>query len=409
MSGSAIPASAIVSVIPSVISAGGNALDLNGLLLTRNTRVPIGSVVSFSSQADVASYFGATSTEANAASNYFLGFDNSNAKPGAMLFFQYNSTAVRAYMRGGALTAANLAQLITLTGTISITVDGVVRTSSSVNLTSATSFSDVAELVTVGLNLAGPAQASVTAAISGTTMTVSAVASGTLAVGQEVRGVGVTAGTLITALGTGVGGTGTYTVGISQTVGSSALTTNTPLITFDSVSQAFLVQSPTTGASSTMGYATGLLGPQMKLNAIQGAVLSQGAAATSPSAAMNTIVSQTQNWATFTTAFDPDASGFAQKQLFADWVNAQNSRYLYIPFDTDVSPTQSNNATSSFGAALKNANYTGVELVWASSTLVGIALWCYRIHRLHADRWPGDDGIPFPDRDRCRCCQPDGG
>ncbi|MDR3373159.1 MAG: DUF2793 domain-containing protein [Ancalomicrobiaceae bacterium] len=63
-----------------------------------------------------------------------------------------------------------------------------------------------------------------TGAISGTTLTVSAVASGTLQVGQVLSGSGVTAGTTITALGTGTGGTGTYTVSASQTVASTTIT-----------------------------------------------------------------------------------------------------------------------------------------------------------------------------------------
>lgn len=62
-----------------------------------------------------------------------------------------------------------------------------------------------------------------TAAISGTTMTVSA-ASFVLRVGQTLAASGVTAGTTITALGTGTGGTGTYTVSVSQTVSSRTIT-----------------------------------------------------------------------------------------------------------------------------------------------------------------------------------------
>jgi hypothetical protein len=58
----------------------------------------------------------------------------------------------------------------------------------------------------------------VTATISGTTMTVSAVTSGTLHVGQTVQGVGVTLGTIITAFGTGTGGAGTYTLSDASTV-----------------------------------------------------------------------------------------------------------------------------------------------------------------------------------------------
>lgn len=57
-----------------------------------------------------------------------------------------------------------------------------------------------------------------TATIASTTMTVSAVTSGTLYVGQTVQGVGVTLGTIITALGTGTGGAGTYTVSTASTV-----------------------------------------------------------------------------------------------------------------------------------------------------------------------------------------------
>jgi hypothetical protein len=72
--------------------------------------------------------------------------------------------------------------------------------------------------------IAGPGTASVTGAISGTTLTVSAVASGALQVGQTLSGSGVTAGTTITALGTGVGGAGTYTVSASQTVSSETIT-----------------------------------------------------------------------------------------------------------------------------------------------------------------------------------------
>jgi hypothetical protein len=70
----------------------------------------------------------------------------------------------------------------------------------------------------------GAVAASVTGSISGTTLTVTAVTSGTLSVGQSISGSGMTAGTRITALGTGTGGTGTYTVNNSQTFASGAIT-----------------------------------------------------------------------------------------------------------------------------------------------------------------------------------------
>ena len=67
--------------------------------------------------------------------------------------------------------------------------------------------------------------ATVTADITGTTMTVSAVASGILTVGQQVYGSGVSQLTRITALGTGTGGIGTYTITPSQTVVSTTMVT----------------------------------------------------------------------------------------------------------------------------------------------------------------------------------------
>lgn len=64
----------------------------------------------------------------------------------------------------------------------------------------------------------------VTGSISGTTLTVTAVSSGQLALGAFITGTGVAANTRITALGTGTGGTGTYTVSTSQTVASTSIT-----------------------------------------------------------------------------------------------------------------------------------------------------------------------------------------
>lgn len=71
---------------------------------------------------------------------------------------------------------------------------------------------------------AGYPRADVTGSISGTTLTVSAVSAGVIGVGMDVTGTGVTAGTKITALGTGTGSTGTYIVNNSQTVSSRSLT-----------------------------------------------------------------------------------------------------------------------------------------------------------------------------------------
>jgi hypothetical protein len=66
--------------------------------------------------------------------------------------------------------------------------------------------------------------ASTTITGAGGTLTVGGTVTGTFAVGDTISGSGVTAGTYITALGTGTGGAGTYIVSPSQTASSTAIT-----------------------------------------------------------------------------------------------------------------------------------------------------------------------------------------
>ena len=73
-----------------------------------------------------------------------------------------------------------------------------------------------------------PEQAVTTALLTGTygILTVATVTSGTLAVGDVVSGSGVTSGTAIYGLGTGVGLTGTYFVSPTQTAPSTTIITS---------------------------------------------------------------------------------------------------------------------------------------------------------------------------------------
>lgn len=289
---STIPASVIANVVPGVISAGGSALDMNGLILTANTRVPVGSVLSFPSPTAVETYFGA-GAEATTASVYFNGFDNSHVKPGAILFSQYNAVDVAGYLRGGSVASLTLSELQALTGVLTITVGGVAKTSGTITLTSATSFSNAATII------------------------------------------------------------------------QAAFTTPGFVVTYDSISGGFLFTNTATGATSTISFATGTLSAGLMLTAATGAVLSQGAAATTPSAAMAAVVALTTNWASFMTVFDPDATGNANKQLFAAWANSQGNRYLYAVWDTDVTPTASTTATTSLGYILKQSNSSGTVVIYA--------------------------------------------
>jgi hypothetical protein len=433
----AIPASQLVNIVPGVIGAGGSALDLSGLILTFNTRVPIGTVASFTSAAAVAAFFGQNTIEANLASTYFSGYTNGTMTPGALLFAQYPwKSAVGAYLRGGG--GLTLAQVQAITsGVLTLTIDGANVTSASFNLSAAGSYSAAAALiqtalasqdasftgvlapavgvtantstisgttltvvtqssgsnvpgavltgtgVTAGTTIvsqlagtqggAGTYQVSVSQTVSATAITATNAAqalltassvTGTIAAGQSLNGVGVTAGSAIVSQLTGtVGGAGVYIVTPSQTVSSEAMTAGLVTVTYDSASAAFVIASGSTGPNSTIGFATGSASATLLLTAATGATLSQGAAIASPASFMANVVQQTQNFASFMTAFEPVT---ADKIAFAAWNNTTSpiDRYVYAMWSTDVTDTTNTNTSSAIYAILQ-AGYSGTAGIYA--------------------------------------------
>ena len=150
---SSIPASKIVSVNPSVLSAGGSALSMNAVFLSKNNNLPTGQAMSFSSADSVAKYFGESSDEYKAATVYFKGFNSSSIKPSSIIFFAYNESEESAFLVGASVKSMELEQLKPLTGTIKLSIDGKDKTSTEINLSGATSFSSAAELIAAALGV----------------------------------------------------------------------------------------------------------------------------------------------------------------------------------------------------------------------------------------------------------------
>ncbi len=369
---SSIPASAIVKVTPSVISAGGSALDIIGLMLTDSTKVPIGVAQAFANAVDVSNYFGPNSEEFALAEIYFSGFDNSFVKPAKLLFAQYPQIAVAAFLRSGRVNTMTLAQLQALAiGTITIEINGAAIAAASVDLSSATSFSNAAAIIQAAFTAT---QATATAnTISGTTLTLGGTITGTWAPGQTVAGTSVTAGTYIKSLISGTPNTdgATYLLSASSTVGVGEAMTGAviPQVTYDSVSGAFVFTTVLSGVAETIDYATtSTLATSLMLTLATGAVISQGADAATPSAFMTGMIQITQDWVTFMTTFDPDVSGNTNKLAFAEWNGLQNNRYCYACWDTDVSPSTVNPASSSLGYLLRQADVSGTCLIGGDGT-----------------------------------------
>lgn len=149
------------------------------------------------------------------------------------------AAASTAATQGASVTASVAASTFSVTGSITndrMTVtavgSGVVRPGSTISGSGVASGSKVTGQVSgtsggVGVyTVSIPEQSAVSTTISGTygTMTVTAVGSGALGVGQVLSGAGVDAGTTITGLITGAGGTGTYVVDSNTVVSSTTVT-----------------------------------------------------------------------------------------------------------------------------------------------------------------------------------------
>jgi hypothetical protein len=143
-----IPASQIVSVVPSVLSPGGVGLVMNGLVLTENTLMPTGTVLEFSSPTAVSNFFGPASAEYVYAQIYFAGFNGQTIQPSTILFAPYNAAARAGWLQSGSFANVTLTQLKAITpGTLTITFAGTPLVSSSINLSSVASFTAAAAAI----------------------------------------------------------------------------------------------------------------------------------------------------------------------------------------------------------------------------------------------------------------------
>jgi hypothetical protein len=278
-----IPASRIVNVNPGVISGGGNALAMNALYLTQNLLMPTNTVLNFGSVAAVAAFFGPASAEAAQAAIYFAGYTGSSLTPGGMLFAAFNLAARAAFLQSASFAGIALTQLQALTGVLSISVDGVLETSATINLEAATSFSNAATLIQAGFTTPG------------------------------------------------------FTV------------------TWNAISSSFVFTTSTTGATATLSFATGTLSAALQLTATSGAFLSQGAVLDTPASAMTNALAISQNFAAFTTMWEPTVT---DKINFLTFSSEQDFRYLYLGWDSDPNASVQGNQTC-FGALAIAAGLNG--------------------------------------------------
>ena len=120
-------------------------------------------------------------------------------------------------------------------------------------------------------------------------MTISAQASGTLAVGQVVTGPGVPPGTYIASLGTGTGGTGTYNVLPAPAVAVAGGTTLTAYGVQET--NYYVTQTVPAGASVTASVAANaIVGSVMTVSAVGSGTLQVGQTLSGTNVPANTVI-----------------------------------------------------------------------------------------------------------------------
>ena len=230
---------------------------LNRLFLDGRNTTPDNTVLSFNSATAVANYYGATSTEATLANEFFAGYAGTSA---TMLFTRYGRRQGR--ICRGQHQQPHLNQLQSISGSLSITFQGYTY-SGSINLSGVESFQAAASAIQTTLNshlqiaavTAGssiaPVSVSFTGSVKGVFLQVTSVSSGSIELGAQISGPGVRAGVQIVDQLSGTpGGAGLYSLFVGGgTVSSETMTETYGVLTVGSVTSGTVaVGEKVTGA-----------------------------------------------------------------------------------------------------------------------------------------------------------------
>ncbi len=226
-------------------SAQNSQYALDRLFLEESDTTPLYDVLSFGSETAVANYYGATSQEAQLATEFFAGYTGASAN---MLFTRYPILPARAHLYGSNVSGLALSQLRAINGTLSLTSEGYNYTA-SINLSTVQSFSSAATAIQAALNKKlpvaaattgssiAPVSVSFTGSIDGDVLKVSTLSSGSIQIGSYITGQGVPAGTQITSqVGGASNGVGKYGLFVVEpTISTEALTDTYGVLTVGSV------------------------------------------------------------------------------------------------------------------------------------------------------------------------------
>jgi hypothetical protein len=158
----AIDLSKIIAITDRTLGSSVTGVTQAGMFLSLNEIIPFNGtnqqVIRFNDAATVGAFFGTASEEYQAAVKYFKNYDGAISLPPFIHFARYVNSAIAPYTRGGVLVASNLAALQAITtGTLTVNFNSTATNLVAIDLSGATSFSDVAAIVQVKLDIAIPA------------------------------------------------------------------------------------------------------------------------------------------------------------------------------------------------------------------------------------------------------------
>lgn len=155
----------IFPVVSNVVGLSSTDASLAGLFLTENVLVPNSDdyrVMQFNDLATVGLWFGTTSDEYTAATNYFNAFNGASKLPKFILFGRFITAAISPYLQSGVITST-LAEFQAVTsGSITFTVDGTAYPIVNIDLSTATSLSAVGAIMLAAIQGAIPGITSAT-------------------------------------------------------------------------------------------------------------------------------------------------------------------------------------------------------------------------------------------------------
>ncbi len=320
-----IPASQIVEVSPRLIANSGQDLEFNGLILTKNAIMPANTLYSFTDSSQVSEYFGEISEEANLANIYFNSYENAYKSPSTLLFYQRAEEDLSAFILGASIdtqeiSIANLKKCINASLECEIVGNSILL--EGIDLSSANSYSDVAQILENALQykaldyLDAPSEEEEPEPEPSPELEPEQELDNDLEDVEENE---------ILSTGTNFSLT---SVNTENSIVYEALAN--AKVAYLSYKKAFMMTLSLKGENSIISACSGDLAELLGLGTM--ATISKGIEAQSQSQIMEQILTKSQNWVNFTTAYMPEKE---EVLGFATWANAKNVSYLYLYADDD--------------------------------------------------------------------------